>query len=187
MKDSEAIDWRLVLFGPLCLMALTVPLLAVLAQLSAQVPQLVAPRSWQEPLQSAEQALAQGNLDDAIRAEREAYRAALTSGRWPGMIEVGDLRLRMHQRMATRTAVGQARAHEAYLIALVRACRDDDLGGILRAAESFAKLDDDETVERSLRIASAFAVHASPEAREMYQETVQRLRSRGPVVTPAAP
>jgi hypothetical protein len=187
MKDSDSVDWRLFLLCPLGLIALTMPLLAVLGQLTAHVPQPVAPRSWQEPLQSAEHALARGNLGEAVRAEREAYRAAFTSGQWPGMIEVGDLRLRMHQGVVTRTTASQAQVREAYLIALARARRERDLEGILRAAEAFARLDDDETVERSLHIASVFAALGSPEAQEMYQQTAQRLRSRGFATAPAAP
>ena len=184
MKDSEAIDWRLVLLGPLGMLALTVPFLAVLAQLTAQVPQPVTSRSWREPLQSAEHALAQGNFGEAARAEREAYRAAISSGQWPGMIEVGDLRLRMHQGVATRTTDGRAQVREAYLIALARARRKGDLGGILRAAEAFAKLDDAESVERSLRIASVFAAHGSPDAQELYRQTAERLRSHGAALVP---
>jgi hypothetical protein len=187
MRDPDAIDWRLLGLGPLGLIVLTVPLLAALAQITAQVPQPAPPRSWLEPLQSAERALAQGDLREAVRAGQEAYRAALTSGQWPGMIDVGDLCLRMHSDEATRTIVGPAQVRKAYLIALVRARRDGDLGGILRVAEAFANLEDDENVEYSLHIASSFAAHDSPEARELYRQTAQRLRSRGPATRPAAP
>lgn len=176
MKDPEGIHWRFVLLGPLGLIALTVPLLALLGQLTAHVPQPAPPRSWLEPLHSAEHALARGNVGEATRAEREAYRAALASGQWPGMIEVGDLRLQMHNSAPTRTTAARAQVSEAYLIALVRAHRAGDLSGILRAAESFAKLGDDETVERSLGIASRVAADGSPEAQEMYWQTAQRLR-----------
>ena len=187
MKDSEAFAWRVLVFGPLGLIALTMPCLVALGQFSARAPQPVMSRSWQEPLHSAEQALAQGDLGRAARAERVAYRAALSSGQWPGMIEVGDLRLRMHQGLDVRGTTVRAEVREAYMIALVRARREGDLGGILRAAEAFARLDDDETVERSLLIASAFAARGSPEAREMYEQTVQRLRGRGSATTPATP
>jgi hypothetical protein len=179
MRDPDTIDWRLLVFGPLGLIALTVPLLAVLAQLTAQVPEPAPPRSWLEPLQTAEHALAQGDLRKAVRAEREAYRAAVNSGQWPGMIDVGDLRLRMRNEVALRTMADRTQVRNAYLIALVRAHRDGDLGGILRVAESFAKLDDDASLEHSLRIASSVAAHGSPETQEMYRVAALRLRSRG--------
>jgi hypothetical protein len=185
MRDTDAIDWRLVVLGPLAVIALTVPFLAALAQITAQVPEPAPPRSWLEPLRTAEHALARGDRDEAIRAEREAYRAALRSRQWPGMIDVGDLRLRMHDGAATPT-LGRTRVRDAYMIALVRAHRDGDLGGILRVAESFAKLEDDETVEHSLRIASSVAAQASPEAQEMYRLAALRLRSRGHVSRPVA-
>ena len=187
MKDPETLDWRFFLFGPLGLIGLTLPFLVTLGHLTARSPQPAAARSWQAPLKNAEHALAEGNLGDAARAERQAYQAALTSGQWPGMIEVGDLRLRMNQGIAMRSTAEQAPVRQAYLIALARARRDGDLDGVLRAAEAFARLDDEETVERSLRIASVFAAHGSLEAQEMYEQTVLRLRSRGFATTPVKP
>jgi hypothetical protein len=185
MRDPDTIDWRLLVFGPLGLIALTVPLLAALAQLTAQVPEPAPPRSWLEPLQIAEHALAQGDLRKAIRAEREAHRAAVKSGQWPGMLDVGDLRLRMHNESAVGTTAARAQVRNAYLLALVRARRDGDLSGILRVAESFAKLDDDESMEHSLRIAWSVAAHGSPETQEMYRLAALRLRSRGLASRPA--
>jgi hypothetical protein len=95
------------------------------------------------------------------------------------MIDVGDLRLRMRNEVALRTMADRTQVRNAYLIALVRAHRDGDLGGILRVAESFAKLDDDASLEHSLRIASSVAAHGSPETQEMYRVAALRLRSRG--------
>jgi len=186
MREREAIHWRLVLLGPLGLIVLTVPLFVALARMTAQAPPPAAPRSWLEPVRSAEHALAEGNLGEAARAAREAYRAALTSGQWPGMIEVGDLHLRLNDTTGARTTA-RAQVRKAYLIALVRARREGDLGGILRAAESFAKLDDDEIVEHSLRIAAKVTAHGSPEAREMYRHAAERLRKRAAAPKPAAP
>lgn len=185
MKDQGGIDWRLVVLGPLGLIVLVVLLVVALGQVTTQAPPPAAPRAWLEPLRSAEDALAEGNLGEAARAAREAYRAALTSGQWPGMIEVGDLHLRLNNAAGTRTTA-RAQVRKAYFIALVRARREGDLGGVLRAAESFAKLDDDETVEQALRIAAAFAAHGSPETREMYRHTAERLRKRAAAANPLA-
>src|SRR5262245_14705120 len=108
MKNSERIAWRVMVFGPLGLIALTVPCLVALSQLSARTSQAFTPRAWQEPLRSAERALAEGDLGGAARAERAAYRAALRSGQWSGMIEVGDLRLRMQAGVDLRDPTARA-------------------------------------------------------------------------------
>lgn len=127
---------------------------------------LVAPTApWTTHLLEVEAALAQKDARSAERAWQEAYRAALGSMAWEGMIVVGE---------AARH-ISAARARRAYLIALIRARQQQSLEGVLRAAEAFASLGDREVVQSCLRIAAGLAVQPG-DAR--VPARVRRLKER---------
>jgi len=122
-------------------------------------------RAWTAPLQQMDEALAAGDVRLAERAWYDAYGQALGSRRWESMVEAGDAALRIRavakaQRLAAPTA------RQAYLTALVRARGQRSVDGVLRAAEAFARLGDDEVVEQALQIARDLGdVHPEAEAR----------------------
>jgi hypothetical protein len=111
---------------------------------------------WRAHLDVVLKELAQGHLDVAVRAWRDAYGAALASRGWEGMIAVGDVFLAIGR--ASGTARGaRMNARDAYLIAVIRARRDRSVDGALRSAEAFRELDDRALAEQSLRIAGQLA------------------------------
>lgn len=186
MRRWEAIDWWIAVISPLGCLLLAVPLFAALNHVSMRVQTgAVSPTAWLDARHQADQALATGRFGDAIRASNEAYAEALASRQWLAMLEVGDLAIRIGDATGSRTAA-QTRARECYWSALLRARRDGALEGVLRVAEAFARLGDREIAQQALEVAAPLAERRSPEARERYRSTVERLRIRPLTLTGAA-
>ncbi len=140
-------------------------LLAASDAAASHVNPLVAPTApWAAHIREMDEALAKKNLNAALRAWDDAYLAAIGSRFWEGMIEVGDASLRIGA-VAGLGKAAQATARRSYLAALFRARQLASLEGVLRTAEAFAALGDDEVVEQCLRIAENLARQArSPKA-----------------------
>jgi|SRR5688572_5451101 len=119
--------------------------LAGVEVLTTAVPPSVTPRLWTSPLAQVERALAEGDHAAALSWWRDANAAALRSGQWEGMIEVGD--------SARRLEAGAVLARQAYLTALFRARQQRSLDGLLRAAAAFGELGDHDVLDQALRIA----------------------------------
>jgi hypothetical protein len=146
--------------------------------LSSTVPKAVAPRAWTPLLTRVDEALARGNETGARTWWREAHAAAMRSGQWEGMLEVGD--------SARRFRDGQPRARQAYLTALFRARHQGSLEGVLGAAARFGEIGDHEVLAQALRIAER---EAGPDPRaqarvramaERWQRTPLRTERRDP-------
>lgn len=133
------------------LLALLVAGLVVM-EMVAEAPSAVGPHVWTAPLDQAEAALERGDAAAAMSAWREAQGAALRSGRWEGMIAVGDAARRLAEAGRDR-ADGLARARQAYLTALFRARRERSLDGLLSAAIAFGELGDRDVLAHALRMA----------------------------------
>jgi len=120
---------------------------------------------WTAPLRRMDEALAAGDIRLAERAWHDAYGQALGSRRWEGMVEAGDAAFRIRAvARAQRLAVPTAR--QAYLTAFVRARGQGSVDGVLRTAEAFARLGDEEVVEQALQVARDLGdVHPEAEAR----------------------
>jgi hypothetical protein len=175
--DENVIDWRIVVLRPLGLIVLTIPLFVALGHLTLPAPDPPGTaQSWRDPLERAHHALAEGDIEEAVRTSQLAYHAALGSRQWSSMIEVGDLYVRVGERTHERGAM-TARARAAYVTALLRARREGALEGVLRAAESFSGLGDHDATEHSLRIAASLGDQGSTEARAMYRAAAERLRA----------
>lgn len=114
---------------------------------------------WITHLRRAEDALARRNVSAADMAWHDAYRAALKSRRWAGMVEVGEAYLRIGEAVRGRK-VSEAKARELFLTALLRARAQGSLDGVLRTTEAFAVLGDREVVEQGLRIAQGLAAQS---------------------------
>ena len=129
---------------------------------------------WAAPLREAEEGLAHGDARAADRAWRAAYRVALASRRWEGMLEAGDVRLRLGQ-----TAPGgedpRTSARRLYLAGFLWARDQRSLEGVLRAAEAFAALGDREVVEHVLHIADEIVARSGD---AQGQERLGALRQR---------
>ena len=111
---------------------------------------------WLSPVGDMDQAIARGDFTSAEMARQEAYRAAIGSRRWEGLLAVGDAVLRLGAAAHSRRAL-EPEARRLYLSALFRARAQRSLDGVLRATESFASLGDRDVVERGLSIARELA------------------------------
>ena len=112
--------------------------------------------AWVADLHQAEHARAQRDLGAARQAWQRAFRAALASRRWEGMLEVGNASLRIGDSPGAREP-SLATARRLYLEAFFRAKAEGSLEGVLRAAEAFAALGDHEVVAQCLRVAERMA------------------------------
>jgi hypothetical protein len=131
--------------GAAGLLALLGLALAGFELLSAAAPKAVAPRAWTPLLTRADEALVRGNEAAARTWWREAHAAAMRSGQWEGMLDVGD--------SARRFRDGRPLARQAYLTALFRARHQRSLEGVLGAAAAFGEIGDHEVLTQALRIA----------------------------------
>ena len=108
--------------------------------------------SWRGHLRGMDRALGQSDVDEARRAWKSAHLAAVESFSWEGLIATGRASLRIGDATEGRTLAEPA-ARRAFFAALYRACRENSVEGILRAAEAFADLGDREVVEECLGLA----------------------------------
>lgn len=129
---------------------------------------------WTIHIRKAEEALAGKNVRAAEQSWHEAYRAALSSKRWEGMVAVGDASRRIAEVAGAREAY-VPRARQLYLSALERARQQRSVDGVLRAAEAFDALGDREAVNECVRIAEGLAAQ-SGEANT--RERVRAFRER---------
>jgi hypothetical protein len=137
--------------------------------------------AWEPHLHRVDDALARNDLAGAEMLWREAYAAALKSRHWEGMVASGDAYRRIGER-ANFGKVSDAKAREAYLIALFRARSEGSLEGVLRAAERFADLGDHAVVEQCLGVARSVAARSKdPRAEERVRSFAERwgARTRG--------
>ena len=108
--------------------------------------------SWRGHLRSVDRALGQRDVDEARRAWKDAHLAAVESFSWEGLIATGQASLRIGDATEGRPLAEPA-ARRAFFAALYRACRENSVEGILRAAEAFDDLGDREVVEECLGLA----------------------------------
>ena len=133
---------------------------------------------WAPQLRAVGQALARCDMKAAARALEDADACALASGRWEGMIEVGDAFLRVAGiSRAPRMLV--ARAHQNYLAALYCARQQRSIDGVLRTARGFGGLGDRDSVDQCLLIAEGMAkISGDQAARERVHRLITRLSAR---------
>ena len=133
---------------------------------------------WTIHLRKAEEALAGKNVRAAEQSWQEAYRAALSSKRWEGMVAVGDASRRIAEVAGSREA-SAPRARRLLLTALERARQEKSVDGVLRVAEAFDTLGDREMVNESVRIAEGLAAQSrEADARERVRAFRNRSAAR---------
>ena len=132
---------------------------------------------WTLRLRDAEAALAAGEAQVTIVRLRAAHRAALRTGRWDALIEVGDAARRAAEA-STSPPRAIPTASRAYLAALARAREQQSLDGVLRVGEGFAGLGDREMVEYCIGVAGRLAERdGGGERLERVQVFVERHRA----------
>jgi hypothetical protein len=115
-----------------------------------------------------------GNLDGVRQPRQAGPVGAVESLSWEDLIAIGDARLRVGGAVGARPS-GELAARRVYFAALYRACCEESLEGILRAAEAFADLGDGEVVEECLGLAELKV--ESEEAHRRASALVQRLEA----------
>jgi hypothetical protein len=134
--------------------------------------------AWKARLQQVDDAMARDDFAAAERLWREAYAAALKSRHWEGMVAAGDSYRRLGERAGFRM-VASAKARETYLAALFRARSQGSVEGVLRAAQGFAELGDDQVVEQCLGLAQRVAAGSKdPRAVERVRAFAERWAAR---------
>jgi hypothetical protein len=133
--------------------------------------------AWREHLHATDAALAEWNVSRAVRVWQEARSAALRSGAWSALVEVGDASLRIGELAATGGGA-RAEARGLYLRALFQARAQGSLDGVLRVTEAFASLGDQDVVDRALRVARQLAASQGPAAWDRVREATVRLGAR---------
>ncbi|MBI4634850.1 MAG: hypothetical protein HY727_00740 [Candidatus Rokubacteria bacterium] len=137
-----------------------------------------AERAWERHLARFDGALGAGDRSAAARSLGDAYRAAVASARWEGLVAVGDAYLRSGDVLGSRMDV-TAMARRSYLAALTRARQRGSLAGLLRTAEAFAALGDREVVAQCLTISQRLAARTGdPEAADQVRALSERLEGR---------
>lgn len=106
---------------------------------------------WEPALGRLDQALGRGDLRGAEHEWVEAYRAAVVSRTWEGMVAVGDAARRLGEA-GGRVEAATARARRAYLNALLRARHAASIEGVRRSTTAFASLGDTEAAAEGVRI-----------------------------------
>jgi len=113
--------------------------------------------AWQARLVEVEAALSRNDLEGAEMRWLEAYAAALRSRHWEGMVAAADAYRRLGVR-GNFPSTATDKTREIYLAALFRARQAGSVDGVLKVAEAFTDLGDQEVVRRCIDIARAMAV-----------------------------
>jgi hypothetical protein len=141
-------------------------------------------RAWAAQLARIDEAVFVGDARGAVAAWRDAYSAAMRSGRWRDLVEVGAAAVRVGDVPEFRETP-YAAARRSYLTALLRAQAERSVDGVLRVAEGFEELGDRLVVEHCLAMAYTMA-EGHPEARAEVVTFATRVLSAQPSAVPAS-
>ena len=181
MREPGAHRWSYAL----ALAAVSMLVLTILALLGVEVEVLAdhvlgadPDVAWQAQIERVEAALARNDLAGAEMLWSEAYVAAIKSRHWEGMVAAGDSYRRLGELGGFRK-LSDAKARDAYLAALFRARSRGSLEGVLRTAQGFAELGDQEVVEQCIRAARSVAARSwNPRAEELVRIFAERWDAR---------
>jgi hypothetical protein len=112
--------------------------------------------AWTQRVALVDDALGRSELDRAIDEWREAYGAALKSGRSEGLIAVGDRAVRI-AALAGDSSSFRAEARNVYVHAALRAGAERSRTTILGVVERLERLGDPERAAQMRHIAARLA------------------------------
>jgi hypothetical protein len=144
----------------------------------------VGPRTTDVALERLERARERGDGRAAERAWHDAYVSALR-GDWRARVAIGEAALRLGNAGPDQQTA-PARARQSYLAALFVARAERSWEGVIRVAEAFAALGDEEPVVQSLRVADELGPPADAPRRGRREALRARL-SRAPALTIGSP
>jgi hypothetical protein len=142
------------------------------------------PPPWAGPLETANIALAPGDMSGAVAAWHEGYGVALRSRTWQGLVESADAYLQIAEAGSFR-ASAKPMARQIYLNALTRAKAQRSVEGTLRVATAFDALGDREVVEHCVKVAEGVA-RRQRDGAAMEQVAAARSRFAQQMIRPRA-
>jgi hypothetical protein len=142
------------------------------------------PPPWAGPLETANIALARGDVSGAVAAWHEGYGVALRSRTWQGLVESADAYLQIAEAGSFR-ASAKPMARQIYLNALTRAKAQRSVEGTLWVATAFDALGDREVVEHCVKVAEGVA-RRQHDGAAMEQVAAARSRFAQQMIRPRA-
>jgi hypothetical protein len=139
---------------------------------------------WAGHLETANIALARGDVSGAVAAWHEGYGIALRSRTWQGLVETADAYLQIAEAGSFR-ASAKPMARQIYLNALTRAKAQRSVEGALRVATAFDALGDREVVDHCVKVAEGVA-RRQRDGAAMEQVAAARSRFAQQMIRPRA-
>ena len=112
--------------------------------------------TWSEHLLAVDEALARNEVMAARHAWQNGYSAALRSGTWLGLLELGDAYLRI-PALGESPSSPKPMARQVYLRALLRAQAQGSAEGAMLVALAFDQLGDTHVAAHCMRVAEGLA------------------------------
>src|SRR5262245_48864608 len=112
--------------------------------------------TWSEHLQAVDEALARNDVKAARHAWQSGYSAALRSGTWLGLLQLGDAYMRIPASVEAPSSAKPV-ARQLYLRALLRAQAQGSAEGALLVALAFNHLGDTQVATHCMRVAEGLA------------------------------
>lgn len=143
LKDNR---WGLGLAGAVVL-ALVVGVGAVLGLDRVVFVERESSPAWTQRIALVDEAIGRSDLSRAIYEWREAYGAAVRSGRSEGLIAVGDRAMRLAE-ITVGSGYFRNEARHIYMHAAFRARAERSREAILRIADAFDRLGDTQRADQ---------------------------------------
>jgi hypothetical protein len=110
--------------------------------------------TWRDYLGVVDEALARGDVSDAVRSWQDAYGVAVASRRWEALLAAGEMFMKIGE-VSGHPEGARPNARHAYMAALMQAERQQSLQGVRAVGRAFESLGDREVAVYCDRIASA--------------------------------
>lgn len=110
--------------------------------------------TWKDYLGVVDEAIARGDVSDAVRSWQDAYGVAVASRRWEALLAAGEAFVRIGE-VSGHPDGARPNARHAYMAALMQAERQGSVQGVRAVGRAFAALGDREVAAYCDRIAAA--------------------------------
>jgi hypothetical protein len=117
---------------------------------------LEAELTWKDYLGVVDDALARGDLSEAVRSWQDAYGVAVASRRWQALLAAGDVFVRIGE-VSGHVEGARPNARHAYMAALMQAERQQSVEGVRAVGRAFDLLGDREVAAYCERIAAGLS------------------------------
>jgi hypothetical protein len=110
--------------------------------------------TWKDDLGVVNEALARGDISDAVRSWQDAYGVAVASRRWEALLAAGEMFVKIGE-VSGYPEGARPNARHAYMAALMQAERQRSMPGVRAVGRAFESLGDREVAVYCDRIARA--------------------------------